>query len=115
MLKLSQDQWEELQARDTHQFVVAVCNQFLANRPDMLERLGGAAVQDSMQAAYDYAVSIGFTSTPHIVRLLYLAADAPGIHAAPLINAYLRKLGATPEQRLDDMIAVMNNKLERGP
>jgi len=112
MLKLSQAQWEELQVRDTHQFVVAVCDQFLAKRPDMLDRPGRAAVQGRMQTAHDYAVRIGFTSTPHIVRLMYLAADAPGIHDQ-LINAYLRKPGATPEQRLDDMLAVMNKKLER--
>jgi hypothetical protein len=113
MLKLSQSQWEELQARDTNQFVAAVGDQFLAKRSDMLDRPGRAAVQDRMQAAYDYAVRIGFTSTPHIVRLMYLAADAPGIHDDPLVDAYLRKPGATPEQRLDDMLAVMNKKLER--
>lgn len=113
MLKLSQTQWDELQARDTHQFVAAVCDQFLANRPDMLDLPGRAAVQGRMQAGHDYAVRIGFTSTPHIVRLMYLAADAPGIRDDPLIDAYLRKPGATPEQRLDDMIAVMNKKLER--
>lgn len=112
MLKLSQAQWEELQMRDTHQFVVAVCDQFLTNRPDILGRLGRDAVQESMQAAYDYAVSIGFTSTPQIVRLLYLAADAPGIHDDPLVNAYLRKPGATPEQRFDDLLVVINKKLE---
>ena len=112
MLKLSQAQWEELQVRDTHQFVAAVCDQFLANRPDMLDRPGHAAVQNRMQAAHDYAVRIGFTSTPHSVRLMYLATDAPDIHDVPLIDAYLRKPGATPEQRLDDMIAVMNKKLE---
>ncbi len=112
MLKFSQAQWEELQARDMHQFVVAVCDQFLGNRPDMLDRPGRAVVENRMQAAHDYAVRIGFTSTPHIVRLLYLAADAPGIHDDPLVDAYLRKQGATPEQRLDDLLAVVNKKLE---
>lgn len=113
MLKLSQTQWDQLQVRDTHQFVAAVSDQFLAKRPDMLDSPGPAAVQDRMQAAHDYAVRIGFTSTPHTVRLLYLAADAPGIHDDPLIDAYLCKPGATPEQRLDDMLAVLNKKLER--
>ncbi len=112
MLKLSQAQWEKLQARDTHHFVGAVCDQFMSSRPDMLDRPGRAVVHDRMQAAHDYAVSIGFVSTPHIVRLLYLAADAPGIYDDQLINTYLRKPGATPEQRLDDMLAVINKKLE---
>lgn len=113
MLKLSEAQWEEIQARDTHQFVAAVCDQFLAKRPDMQDRPGRTAVQGRMQAAHDHAARIGFTSTPHIVRLMYLAADAPGIQDDPLIDIYLHKPGATPEQRLDDMLAVLNKKLER--
>jgi hypothetical protein len=44
---------------------------------------------------------------------MYLAADASGIHDDPLVDACLRKPGATPEQRLDDLLAVINNKLER--
>ena len=112
MLRLSEAQWRELQARDARQFVTAVCEKFLAERPDMAEAPGRQAVQERMQAAHDYAARVGFTSTPHIVRLMYLAADAPGIHDDPLVDAYLRKPGATPEQRLDDLIAVMNKKLE---
>jgi len=113
LLKLNEAQWDELQRREAGQFVVAVCNQFLSNRPDMLDRPGRATVQDRMQAAHDCTARINFTSTPHIVRLMYLAADAPGIHDDPLVDAYLRKPGATPEQRLNDMLAVMNKKLER--
>ncbi|MBX9684004.1 MAG: hypothetical protein K2X41_09475 [Hyphomicrobium sp.] len=112
MLKLSQDQWDELQVRDTHQFVESVCDQFLSNRQDMVSEPGRDAIRERMQNAFDYAVDIGFKSTPHIVRLLYLAADAPGIHDDPLINGYLRKPGATPEQRLDDMLVVIDKKLE---
>ncbi|MCU6502292.1 hypothetical protein LPN04_31305 [Rugamonas sp. A1-17] len=114
MLKLSQAQWEELQVRDTRQFVVAVCDQFLASRPDMLDQPGRDTVENRMQAAQDYAARIGLTSTPHIVRLLYLAADAPRIHDEVPINAYLRKPGATPEQRLDDLLVLVNWKLEGG-
>ena len=113
MLKLNDAQWAELQACDTRQFAAAVCDQFLVKRPDMLDRPGRAAVQDRMQTAHDYAVRIGLTSTPHIVRLMYLAADAPGIHADPLLDTYLRNAGATPEQRLNDLLALMNYKLER--
>ncbi len=61
----------------------------------------------------DQAIRLGFRSTTHIVRLMYLASDAPGILQDQLVDAYLRKSGATPEQRLDDMLALMNKKLER--
>ena len=112
MLTLSEAQWRELQARDARQFVATVCHQFLGERADMVEAPGGKVVQGRMQAAHDYAARAGFTSNPHVVRLMVLAADAPGIHDDPLVDGYLRKPGAVPEQRLDDLLAVMNNKLE---
>jgi hypothetical protein len=113
VLKLSETQWRELQLRDARQFAAAVCDQFLSKRSDMLERPGREVVRQRMQAAQDYARRIGFVSTPHIVRLMYLAADAPAIHDDAVVDAYLRKSGAIPEQRLDDLLAVVNNKLEK--
>lgn len=112
MLTFSDEQWRELELRDGRNFVAAVCDQFISDRPDMREVPGRHAVCGRMQDAYDYAIRVGFTSTPHIVRLMYLAADAPRIHDDSLVDAYLRKPGASPEQRLDDLIAVMNKKLE---
>lgn len=113
MLTFNETQWAELQDRDRMQFVAAVCDQFLAKRPDMLDQPGRGQTQARMQAAHNYAIRNGFTSTPHIVRLMYLAADAPGVYDDALIDTYLRKSGATPEQRLDDLLAVVNHKLER--
>ena len=112
MLKLSEAQWQDLQARDSCQFVEAVCAQFLATRPDVLEKFDPAVIQENMQKAHDVAFAIGFQSTPHLVRFMYLAADAPSICSDAVINAYLRKPGATPEQRLDDLLAVIDKKLK---
>jgi hypothetical protein len=111
MLKLSESQWRALQARDLHQFIVSVCDQFMATRADVLDLPDRATALERMQGAHHAAKRIGFTSTAHIVHLMYLAADAPGIHTDPLVEAYLRKPGAAPEQRLDDMLAVMNRKM----
>lgn len=112
MLTLTDAQWQALQQGEARQFVALVCDEFLAQRPGMLEQPGRRALLARMQDAYDYAAGAGFTSTPHIVRLMYLAADAPRIHDDPLVNGYLRKAGATPEQRLDELDAVMRNKLK---
>lgn len=112
MLKLTDAQWQALQQGEARQFVAAVCDQFLADRPDMQEQPGREVVLARMQDAYDYAARIGFTSTPHIVRLMYLSADAPHIHDDPLVDHYLRKPGATPEQRLDDLDAVIKHMLK---
>lgn len=113
MLTLSEDQWRQLQAHDARQFVETVASRFLSKRPEMLQYPGRETVVGRMQAANDYARRIGFTSTPHIVRLMYLYVDAPRIHEDRAFDAYLRKPGATPEERFDEVLDVMNNELER--
>jgi hypothetical protein len=117
MLRFTEAQWRALQGHDAQHFVAAVCDQFLAGRPDMATSPGRAEVRARMQAAHRYAESVGFTSTPHIVKLMYFAADAPRFYEDPAINAWLRKPGQTPEQRLDDLLALMKSKLtpEGGP
>ena len=116
MLVLSELQMTQLQARDLRQFVVTVCDQFLSERPDVLKRPGRSVVLSRMQAAHDFAGRLNFTSTPHMVELMYLSADAPMLYSDPVIENYLRKRGATPEQRLDDLMAVVKNKAgEKNP
>lgn len=114
MLTLTEAQWRAVQQGEANQFVAAVCDGLLAGRPGLREVPGRSAVLSRMQAAHDYAANAGFISTPHIVRLMYLSADAPAIHDDPLVDGHLRKAGATPEQRLDELDAVMNNKLKGG-
>lgn len=112
MLTLTEAQWQGLQQGEADSFVAAVCDGMLANRPDLIETPGRGTVLARIRDAHAYAGRAGFISTPHIVRLMYLAADAPGIHDDPLVDGYLRKPGATPEQRLDDLDAVMKHKLK---
>ena len=111
MLTLNDVQWRALQQSEARQFVSAVCDELLANRPEMLTQPGRAVVLGRMQNIYDYAAEVGFTSTPHLVWLMYLSVDAPSFQDDPLVNGYLRKRGATPEQRLDELDAVMRHKL----
>lgn len=111
MLTLDATQWADLKARDMDSFVAAVCDQYLETRPEMAAAPGRNVILRQMQGAHDYAVRAGFTSNPHIVRWLYFAADAPGIHEDKQIDSYLRKPGATPEQRLDDMLALVMHEL----
>jgi len=112
MLRLDERQWQALQACEANQFVATVCDQFLAKRPELLQAPGREVILGRMQAAHDYAERISFTSTPHIVWLMYMTADAPTLIVDPVIEDYLCKPGATPEQRLDDLDAVLQKKLE---
>ncbi|UWE16341.1 hypothetical protein [Herbaspirillum huttiense] len=45
---------------------------------------------------------------PTLIYMMYLSADWPGLFRRPGTVRYLRRPGATPEQRLDDMIAVLH-------
>ncbi|WP_090435944.1 hypothetical protein [Duganella sp. CF458] len=112
MFKLSHAQYEALRARDSNQFVDVVCDQFLESRPELAGVPGRTAIYDRMFGAFNFAKGLGFRSTPHVIRLMYLSADAPGIHADPVVSAHLRRPGASPEQRLDDLLAVVRNKLK---
>lgn len=80
MLTLTESQWLALQQADAGHFVIGVADQFLMGRPEMLDQPGRTAVVERMRAAHHYADGLRFTSPPHIVRLMYLAADAPRIH-----------------------------------
>lgn len=111
MITLNEQQWDQLKVRDAGSFVEAVCAQFLSNRSEMVKVPGRGVVQGRMQAAHDYAGSAGFTNTPHIVQFMYMAVDYPGFHDDALVDIYLRKLGGTPEQRFDDMLAVLKREL----
>lgn len=112
MLKLTEVQWNALQDRESGHFVIAVRDQFLAGRPDMANEPDREAVLQQMEDAYRFSMRVGFTSTSHIVRLMYLAADAPEIQNDPVVLMHLRRAGAPPEQRLDDLLAVVNLKLK---
>lgn len=112
MLTLSETQWRALQVHDDRQFVLGVAAQFLARRQEMASDPGRDEVVARMQAAHVYCTRMGFTSAAHVLHLMYLAADAPRIHDDPFVHRHLSKPGATPEQRLDELLAVMHNKLE---
>lgn len=112
MLTLSEAQWQALRQTDVQNFVGAVCEQFLALRQELSQEPGREEVLGRMLAGHDFAAQIGLQSTPHIVKLLYLCADAPQLAFDREIRTYLLKPDATPEQRLDDLCAVVMTLLK---
>jgi hypothetical protein len=113
MLTLTEAQLQALNEDAIQRFVQAVCKDYLAERPQMHTQFGEAVILARMQKAYDYAMKLNFTSTPHIVRLMWLATDVPFIIDDPMMETYLGKPGATPEQRLDDLDMALQHKLKR--
>lgn len=115
MLTLNETQWRRLQTHDDKQFTASVCDQFLADNPDMAQAPGRATVLARMGEARDLAARVNLVDPAHVVQLCYLVAQAPAILDNPRMAAYFQKPGATPEQRLDDLFAVMKYKLTEEP
>lgn len=108
MIRLDEDDLAKLRARDTGHFIAAVADQFLAGRADLQRVQGRSEVIRRMREAYENGLSLGFSVLSHLIYIMYLSADWPGLFHRPGTVRYLTRPGATPEQRLDDMIAVLH-------
>lgn len=116
MLMLTEEQWQTLRKAEIRNFVGAVCEQFLAHRPELLREPDKEEVLHRMLVGHDFAARVGLQSTPHIVKLLYLCADAPQLPRDTEIQTYFLRSGTTPELMLDDLSAVIEhvlNEMER--
>ena len=111
MIAFDEAQWDRLKAKDVASFVASVCDQFLADRPDMVITPGRDIVHKRMHSARDFTDRADFTSSPHVVQFMYLSADYPGFYDDKLVAAYISKPGATPEQRFEDLLAVLRHEL----
>ncbi|WP_433694022.1 hypothetical protein [Herbaspirillum seropedicae] len=109
MLTLTDAQYQTFLACDTQNFVVAVADQFLNKRREMLAEPGRTEIIARMRAAYDNGINLGFTSAGHLIYLMYMSADYPGIFERPMAQRYLLKPGAAPEQRLDEIKAILSH------
>ncbi|WP_040502121.1 hypothetical protein [Herbaspirillum sp. YR522] len=109
MLTLTEAQYQKFLARDVQNFIAAVADQFLSEREDMRTDPGREEVLKRMQAAYDNGRHLGFASTGHLIYMMYMSADYPALFERPGAQRYLSKPGATPEQRLDEMKAVLRH------
>lgn len=111
MIAFDEAQWGQLKERDVAGFVASVCDQFLGGRPDMASIPGRAVVQQRMQSAREFTDRADFSSSPHVVQFMYMAADYPGFYDDKLVAAYISKPGCTPEQRFEDLLAVLRRDL----
>ncbi|QJQ03515.1 hypothetical protein C798_25740 [Herbaspirillum rubrisubalbicans Os34] len=109
MLTLTEDQYKKFLASDVQNFIAAVADEFLSEREDMRGNPGRSEVILRMQSAYDNGLNLGFTSTGHLIYMMYMSADYPKLFERPETQRYLSKSGALPEQRLDEMKSVLRH------
>ncbi len=109
MLRLSPSQWQGLRQDEAQRFVAAVADQLVAGRPELHGQRPAMLTQ--LHAMHHLAAQVGLTSTAQIIRLMHLAADAPDLHKDPALRAWLMRPGQSPEQRLDDLLTLIDYRL----
>ena len=112
MLSFSPAQWQALREDEAQRFVAAVTDQLIAGRPNLQAQR--PAVLKLLIAMHGLAAQVGLTSTPHIIRLLHLAADTPGLYEDPALRSWLTRPVQNPEQRLDELLSVVDRTLQGG-
>ncbi|WP_250534831.1 hypothetical protein [Caballeronia sp. AZ10_KS36] len=108
MLNFSQEEWTALCAADERNFVLAVKEDIVKDRPALAE---DATLSDRLNAAYEDAKRIGFTDDKYLVAFLYLESVEPNFYKKPAVSAWLNKKGLPPEQRFDMMMDVARTNL----
>jgi hypothetical protein len=71
------------------------------------------AILDKLTEAFREARAAGLTRDKLLADFIYLEIQAPGFHRHPSIRRWLRKRGAVPDERFDDLMEVLRNKAEQ--
>jgi hypothetical protein len=109
MLEFSEAQLQQLAQLEARGYVDRVYDDIVAEHPEQDVK----QLRQRLYGAYDYAVALGLHSPELLTQFLYYEAAAPGLYAAPVVDAWLRKPGATAEQRWADLVAVINSKMRK--
>lgn len=113
MLTLSAGQWQAMREHEANSFADAVAGDYLKEHPEMADQPGTLEICMRMRAAHAYALGLGFTSSPHLVAFMHLAAVLPAFYEQPQVDKVLRKPGRPPEQRFSDYEAVLVWKIRK--
>lgn len=102
MLRLTQQQLDQLAALEGLQYVDAVCKAVLADHPEAGER---PRLRSRLETAHRHALQLGFTDGAALTQFLFYEAFAPAFHAHPAVHAWLTRPGAPVEDRFSDLVA----------
>lgn len=107
MLKLTEQQLEELGGLEKLQYVEEVRKSIIAEHPELAD---DEELRPRLEEAYRDAVLLGFIDGAAITQFLYYEAFAPRFYKQTAVNAWLTKPSAPVEERFSDLLEVMKAK-----
>ena len=106
MLEFSDKQLRQLALMDARSYVDGVHDEIVANDPS----LKTSDLRNRLYRAHDYAMGLGLLRQNALTEFLHYEAAAKEFYKQSVIDAWLRKPGATPEQRFADLVATAQSK-----
>lgn len=100
-----------LSTLDGHDFVMAIRDSIVLEHPQLGD---DPALLDRLAQAYVEAERIGLVQHELLAEFLRLEAKAPGFYQQSAIAKWLRKRGASTDDRFRDLLDVLRKKLALG-
>lgn len=108
MLELTEAQLQQMRQHEHAGFVGRVHAELLTNFPELAS---DPSLQQRLSVAHDRALALGLDSGQARTQFLYQEAFTPGFSEQPAVTAWLRRPGASPEQRWHDFMALAKARL----
>ena len=108
MLEFNEYEWEGLQKNDERNYVDAVRGDLVGDDPTLAD---DATLAERLMEAWERAKELGLEDERNIVQFLQIEAYAPQFWRNVAVNAWLRSVGATPDERFEALRAVTASKL----
>ena len=108
MLELSAAQLQQMCQHEHAGFVIRVHAELLTKFPELASDAG---LQRRLSVAHDRALALGLDSGQARTQFLYHEAFTPGFSEQPAVTTWLRRSGASPEQRWRDFMALADARL----
>jgi hypothetical protein len=108
MLELTEAQLQQMRQHEHAGFVSRVRADLLTRFPDLAS---DESLQQRLSVAHDRALALGLESAQARTQFLYQEAFAPGFSEQAAVTAWLKRPGASPEQRWRDFMALADTRL----
>jgi hypothetical protein len=108
MLEFNEYEWEGLQKNDERNYVDAVRGDLVDRDPALAD---DATLGERLMEAWERTQELGLEDERNIVQFLQIEAYAPQFWRNVAVNAWLRSVGATPDERFEALRAVTASKL----
>lgn len=108
MLELTEAQLQQMRQHEHAGFVCRVHAELVAKFPNLAS---DSDLQQRLSTAHDRALALGLHSGQARTQFLYQEAFTPGLCRQPAVIAWLKRPGATPEQRWRDFMALAEARL----